>query len=157
MIFRDFTRKCPLRGHCLAPPGWRKRITLYTGEYLWSVTHERKYGMTDGNMDGTSAHPVKMNLNKRFFPGKKSVQTIIFGTQGIRKTMNWNPPTVNFFLLVTRARIEPGTLGLPVKRAIHWATEVKGFQAKNSRRSWFYKIHAKLIIIIKMISFAWIL
>ena len=34
------------------------------------------------------AHPVKMNLNKRFFPGKKSVQTIIFGIQGIRKTMN---------------------------------------------------------------------
>ena len=34
------------------------------------------------------SHPVKMTLNKRFFPGKKSVQTIIFGTQGIRKTMN---------------------------------------------------------------------
>ena len=34
------------------------------------------------------SHPVKMNLNKRFFPRKKSVQTIIFGTQGIRKTMN---------------------------------------------------------------------
>ena len=39
-----------------------------------------------------------MNLNERFFPGKKSVKTIIFGTKGIRKTMNLNPPTANFFI-----------------------------------------------------------
>ena len=32
MLFETFailnTRKCPLRGHCLAPPGRRQRITL---------------------------------------------------------------------------------------------------------------------------------
>ena len=31
------TRKCPLRGHCLFPPGWQKRIMLlsYLELYSW--------------------------------------------------------------------------------------------------------------------------
>ena len=29
----------------IPPPGWRKRITLYMGEYSWSATH-RKYEYT---------------------------------------------------------------------------------------------------------------
>ena len=38
-----------------------------------------------------------MNLNKKSVSGKKTVQTSYFDAKGFRKTMFWNPPTINFF------------------------------------------------------------
>ena len=99
-----------------------------------------------------------MNLNKRFFPGKKEWLDHHIWYPREQKNHELKSSHGKFFLWVSQARIEPGTFGLPVEHAIHWAMEAKGFQAKNSRWSWFYKIHAKLIIfIIIMINFAWIL
>ena len=57
--------------------GW----LLLQEKLIWMEDYLKKCPLKD-------THPVKMNLNKRFFPGKKSVQTIIFGAQGFRITIN---------------------------------------------------------------------
>ena len=51
----SLTRKCLLRGHCLAPPGRRKRITLYSDLelFLWYNSEVwRNYGITKTRKHG---------------------------------------------------------------------------------------------------------
>ena len=45
-----YTKKCPLRGHCLAPPGRRQRITLKREKKFWAggITELR---VTEGRTD----------------------------------------------------------------------------------------------------------
>ena len=39
------------------------------------------------------AQPAKLDLNKKSFPKKKTIQTFTIDAQGFRKTKNENPPT----------------------------------------------------------------
>ena len=39
------TRKYPLRGYCLAPPGWRQRITLWREKILRAGGISLRYGL----------------------------------------------------------------------------------------------------------------
>ena len=41
----------------------------------------------------TRAHPVKIDLNKKFDPKQKTIQTFNIDAQGFRKRRNENPPT----------------------------------------------------------------
>ena len=42
-------------------------------------------------------HHAKMDLNKKFRPKKKIIQTFKVDAQGFQKTMFENPPTQKFF------------------------------------------------------------
>ena len=46
-----WTKKCPLRGHCLAPPGRRQRITLKR-EKNFGVGRITDNGITDNVTEG---------------------------------------------------------------------------------------------------------
>ena len=54
--------------------------------------------MMDDDLRGTSrrgstAHPVKIDLDKKLLPKQKTIQTFNIDAQGFRKTRNENPPT----------------------------------------------------------------
>ena len=57
----------------------------------------------------TRTHHAKMDLNKKFRPMKKTIQTFKLDAQGFQKTMFENPPTQKIFLTLPPPRIEPGT------------------------------------------------
>ena len=44
-----------------------------------------------------SSHHAKMDLNKKFRPMKKTIQTFKLDAQGFQKNMFENPPTQKFF------------------------------------------------------------
>ena len=57
-----------------------------------------------------------MDLNKKSEPKQKTIKTLKYNLQGIKITINENPPTQEFFcqILVSRPGIELGTIGLEV-------------------------------------------
>ena len=72
-----------------------------------------------GQNKGKSRGPqgAKMDLIKRSLPKQKSIKSLIFIPQGFQITINENPPTREIFFnkfWLSRAGIEPGTLGLEV-------------------------------------------
>ena len=53
------------------------------------VNHEQPLSLVSKN----SAHPAKIDLNKKRLPKKKTIQNFNIDAQGFRKTRNKNPPT----------------------------------------------------------------
>ena len=60
---------------------------------------------------------AEMDLNTKSLPKQKTIKSLIYRTQGFQITINENPPTWEIFFnkfWLSRAGIEPGTLGLEV-------------------------------------------
>ena len=56
------------------------------------------HGWTNGRMDEDMAKGAKMDVNTKSLPKQKTIKSLIYKTQGLKITINENPPTRgNFF------------------------------------------------------------
>ena len=98
---------------------WKFQEYFHTDRFKYilegkSTKFYRKRALTStivaANLD--KPHHAKMDLNKKFRPMKKTIQTFKLDAQGFQKTMFENPPTQKFFWHCPHPGLNQGPLDL---------------------------------------------